>query len=446
MTKAKLTIAAIDDEQDILDTIKTVLKPFYNVLTFTDANEALKKILLRNVSLVLLDIKMPKSDGHLILKKIKEEDPLLDVIMISALNDSKNAASAMKAGAYDYISKPFDVDELVAVIEKAMEKRALLKENLAFKSAGDSSFPDMIGKSGAMLALFDTISKVAAVDSTVLITGETGTGKELVAKAIHKKSNRKNKPYVVVNCAAIPDTLFESELFGHERGAFTGAVERRIGKFEFADGGTIFLDEVACLPYPMQAKLLRVLQEGEVLRIGNPEAIPIDARVICAANVDLEELIEKGGFRQDLFYRLNVIPVKVPSLKERGEDVLILSDHFLRKYSKKFGKKIIGFSESAKALIKKHSWPGNVRELENIVERLVALSHSDVIDVTDFAQDIAGEARTIKLPLAKALDEFESQYLKKALKVSGGNQTKAAEMLKIDRTTLISKINRHEIN
>lgn len=446
MTKAKPTIAAIDDEKSILVTIKTLLKPYYNVLTFTDAEEAFKNIFFKNVSLVILDINMPKINGISVLKKIKEEDPILDVIMLTALDDSKNAISAMKAGAYDYILKPFDSEGLRAAIEKAMERRSLLKENLAYKIADEFSIPDFIGKSDSMLSLFNEISKVARVDSTVLITGETGAGKEMVAKAIHKKSKRKNKPFVTVNCAAIPENLFESELFGHERGAFTGAFERRIGKFEFAEGGTIFLDEVGCLPYNMQAKLLRLLQEEEVIRVGSSEAIPVDARVICATNINLGELIDKGVFRQDLFYRLNVIPVKVPPLRERGEDIILLAQYFLAKYSKKFGKKMQDFSQSAKMLLKKHPWPGNVRELENLIERMAVLSSSEIIDVFDFPRDFCEDAKKINLPLNQAMEEFEFGIIKNAIKSAGGNQSKAAEILKIDRSTLISKLKHYGLN
>ena len=446
MTKAKPIIAAIDDEKNILLTIKSVLKPYYTVLTYNDANEAVKNIAIKNISAVLLDIKMPKADGISILKKIKEEDPMLDVIMLTAMDDSKNAIAAMKAGAYDYILKPFDTEHLRATIENALEKRALVKENLAYKSADEALYPEIIGSSLVMQSLFETISKVAEVDSTVLITGETGTGKELVAKAIHRQSKRRNKPFVAVNCAAIPENLFESELFGHERGSFTGAFERKIGTCEFADGGTIFLDEVACLPYPMQAKLLRVLQEGEITRVGNSEAIPVDVRVICAANADMKDLIEKGLFRQDLFYRLNVIPVMIPPLRERGDDILLISEHSLAKYCRKFRKKISGFTESAKILLKKHVWPGNVRELENLLERIVVLSKSDKVDVADFPQDFTGDTKLEGLSLVKATEKCESNLIKNTLKKTGGNQSKTAQLLKIDRTTLISKMKKYELN
>lgn len=437
---------AVDDEKDILETLKTVLKPSYNVLSFTDPQDALAKIFSKNIDLVLLDIKMPSVDGISVLRKIKSIEPNPEVIMVTAMGDSKNATSAMKLGAYDYINKPFDVEELKEVIKKALDKRALLKENLAYKSSSESLETEIIGKSPVMKDLFETISKIAGTDSTVLITGETGSGKEMVAKAIHKNSRRANKPLVAVNCAAIPENLFESELFGHERGAFTGALDRRIGKFEFADNGTIFLDEIGCLPFPMQAKLLRILQDGEVCRVGSSEPISIDTRVICAANVDLLDLAKKGAFREDLYYRLNVIPVKAPSLRERGEDIILLFHYFLDRCNKKFSKNINGVTDEVLLALKKHPWTGNVRELENLVERLVVLAQGEKIDIVDLPAEFGKRGDFLNLSLDDANGQFEADYIRRALRITGGNQSKASEILKIDRTTLISKMKKYSIN
>ena len=296
-----------------------------------------------------------------------------------------------------------------------------------------------------MRELFDLISRVAPADSTVLITGETGSGKELVARAIHRSSNRSGSPFVAVNCAAIPENLFETELFGHEKGSFTGAMERRIGRFEYADGGTIFLDEIGCLSAPMQAKLLRVLQEDEIVRVGGTEPVKIDARVICATNADLAGSVKKKLFRDDLFYRLNVIPVPVPALRQRGEDIILIFHHFLERFNKKFGKRIRSVSNDLINAISTYPWPGNVRELENVAERMVALAQMDSLDLRDLPSEIKSKEE-IKVPLNDILDGYEAEYIIKALSITDGNQSKAADLLRIDRSTLISKMKKHSIS
>jgi len=318
MAKIKSLVAVVDDEDDILQTVRTVLKKDYSILTFSDPEKALRELESADADVLLLDIKMPRIDGLSFLKKAKTLFPDTEVIMLTAVGDSRTAISSMKAGAYDYINKPFDVEELRASIEKALEKRSLAKENRAYRASCDGAFCEIIGSCDVMKRLFELVAKIAPTDSTVLINGETGSGKELVARAIHKSSKRSAKPFVAVNCAAIPENLFETELFGHEKGSFTGAFERRTGRFEHADGGTIFLDEIGCLSMAMQAKLLRVLQEGEISRVGASDPLKIDVRVICATNMDLMSMVKKGTFRQDLFYRLNVIPVFVPPLRDRG--------------------------------------------------------------------------------------------------------------------------------
>ncbi|MCX5749898.1 MAG: sigma-54 dependent transcriptional regulator [Candidatus Saganbacteria bacterium] len=446
MSKPRPLIAAVDDEEDILKTINTVLKPTYNVTAFSSPEDALKKIPPLNVDAVLLDIKMPKMDGITFLKKLKKTDPEVPVIILTALSDSRTAVNAMKEGAYDYINKPFDADELKLVIEKALEKRTLEKENRAYREISKESFEDIIGTSEPMRKVFGLIEKIAPSDSTVMITGETGSGKEMVAKAIHRKSNRKNKLFVAVNCAAVPENLFESELFGHERGSFTGALERHIGKFELADGGTIFLDEVGCLPYPMQAKLLRVVQESEVQRIGGSKATKIDIRIICATNADLKDSVKKGTFREDLFFRLNVIPVDVPPIRSRTQDIPLLLEYFLGRFNKRSNKRIKAFTPQAINILKGYYWPGNVRELENAVERLVVLSSKDIIDAGDLSFNIIDKHDIpVQMRLEDAVGHFERDHLTKIFLKAGCIQSKAAKMLGIDRSTLISKLKKYDI-
>ncbi|MEK7375757.1 MAG: sigma-54 dependent transcriptional regulator, partial [Candidatus Margulisiibacteriota bacterium] len=384
-------------------------------------------------------------DGITLLKKIKsmDEGGSIDVIMLTALNEPKNAVEAIKAGAYDFICKPFEVEELKAVIARAVERKELLTENEALKSIVSEGFEDVIGRSPQMMSVMEQISSVAFSDASVVITGETGCGKELIAKTIHKKSKRAGKPFFAVNCAAIPENLFESEFFGYEKGAFTGAFERHAGKFEAADKSTLFLDEIACLPLPMQAKLLRVLQEGEVQRVGSAFQVPVDVRLISAANVDLRLAVKKGSFRPDLYFRLNVVPIHLCPLRERQDDILLFLDHFLARYNRKFRKKISGFSENALRKIKEYAWPGNIRELENAVERLVLFCRGSLIGETDILPDFFCPDDIMDLPLKEACEKFEKDYIEKALEEAGGNQTKAARTLKIDRTTLLSKVRRY---
>jgi len=447
MAKARPLIAVVDDEEDILKTVKAIFKSLYDVVAFADPLEALKKIPSLNPELILLDIKMPGMDGISLLKELKRLDPDIEVVMVTAMADSRSAVASMQAGAYDYINKPFDAEEMKLVIEKAIEKKRLEKENRALRQMTRESFGEMIGQSDAMRDVFDLIERVAASDSTVLITGETGSGKEMVAKAVHKRSGRHDRPFIAVNCAAIPENLFESELFGYERGAFTGALERHAGIFEIADQGTVFLDEIGCLPYQMQAKLLRVIQEGEVNRIGGSGPVPVDIRLICATNADLKELAKKGSFRQDLYYRLNVIPVKVPPLRSRTEDIPLLLSHFLSKFNKKMNRNIRGFNDSAVRLLSGYMWPGNVRELENVVERIVVLAQKDFVEIEDLPKGIFDEC---DLPddaeLLKFLDDSEKDHIAKTLIRTGGNHSRAARALKIDRTTLLSKLRKHNIN
>ena len=442
----KYTILAVDDEIDMLKTFESILKKKYHLLSAQSAEEALQKIEKENIDLVLLDIRMPKMDGIELLKIIKKTAQTLDVIMVSASKDLSSAIEAMKLGALDYIPKPFEVKELMAIIEKALEKRALVRENLYLKEvlAQASSYCDLLGNSPLMKIVFENIDTVAKTDSRVLVTGESGTGKELVARAIHNKSPRAEKPFIVINCAAIPDNLLESELFGYERGAFTGALERKLGKFELADGGTIFLDEIGCMSMSMQAKLLRVIQDAVIDRIGGTASVAVDIRIVAATNIDFKKAIPEGRFREDLFYRLNVIPIHLPSLRERKEDIPLFLDYFINKFNKELNRSINGFDKEAVIVLKSYAWPGNVRELQNIVERMATLSSKPFFTKEDVEKALNLSGTKVELPVNlnfnQAVANFEREYLKNILQEAGGNRSKAARILGIARTTLISKL------
>jgi len=443
MNNQKPLILAVDDEADMLETFRSILAKKYELITVTSGKEALKLLKEKDFSLVLLDIRMPEIDGLAVLREIKEEEPQLEVIMVTASKDVASAVEAMKLGALDYITKPFEVKELQAVIEKALEKRNLVRENLYLKETlkQATSFCDLIGQTPVMKKLFETIEKVAPTDSTVLIQGESGTGKEIVARAIHKKSKRAHKPFIAVNCAAIPENLLESELFGYERGAFTGALERKLGKFELAEGGTLFLDEIGCMPLAMQAKLLRVIEDRVVERLGGEKGIPVDVRIISATNIDFKKEIEKGTFRHDLYYRLNVIPIRLLPLRERKEDIPLFVQYFLNKFNQELNKKVKGFTPDALAILTNYDWPGNVRELQNFIERLVVLAQGSIITKEDLQLHSASELSETKgQTLKDALAYYEKQLIKKALIESGNNRSLAAKALGIPRSTLNSRI------
>jgi len=442
MTTNKYAILAVDDEKDMLKTYENVLKKKYTIFTAGSGDKALKIIEENNIDLVLLDIRMPKMDGVQALKKIKKLDQNLDVIMVSASKDIAFAVEAMKLGAFDYVPKPFEVKELQALVEKALEKRSLVKENLYLRESlkEATSYFDLIGKTPQMKKLYETIDSVGPTDSTILISGESGTGKELVARAIHKKSKRAAQPFIAVNCAAIPDNLLESELFGHERGAFTGALERKLGKFELADGGTLFLDEIGCMPGAMQAKLLRVLEGKVIERVGGEKGIPIDVRIISATNIDFSKEIEQGKFRHDLYYRLNVIPVELTPLRERHQDIPLFIEYFLNKYNKVLNKKVASFDQEAMKLLTNYDWPGNVRELQNLIERVVVLARGKIITREELPFPTTAEITDKSGGLKTITENFERAMIKKALAENQGNITAAAEHLKLARTSLISRM------
>lgn len=428
MTDGKADILIVEDHKNVREILFLSLSDNYNLFSASDGRKALEIISERNIDLVLLDIRLPEINGMDVLKQIKDTHNSIPVIMLTAVKTVDSAVTAMKLGAYDYVTKPFDIKELMILMEKALEKRNLEQQNLYLKNELEKTggFEKIIGKSEKMREIFKLIKSVSKGDATVLITGESGTGKELVARAIHNQSKRAKKLFVPVNCAAIPENLLESELFGYEKGAFTGAFERHLGKFEIANGGTIFLDEISTMPLPMQAKLLRVLQERVVDRVGGTSQVEIDARVISATNTDLKHEVDNKRFRSDLFYRLNVIPIIIPPLRERTEDIPLLIGHFLDKYNKEFGKKIKEFEPDAMHVMTSYTWPGNVRELENLIERIVVLSDMNIITKDKLPPEI------YRKMIEEHTKKFEMDFIKQAIQKSNLNerQLKAIELVK----------------
>ena len=450
-------ILAVDDEQGAREALEIVLEDDYELVSVASGSSALAKIKEQPFDVVFLDITMPELDGIATLKLIKEYDESIDVIMISALDRAREAAAAIKCGAYDYITKPYEAEEILSTLERVLKKRSLEQEVRYLRSEVAVFFEkfQIVSKSQAMQAIFRIIDKVAQTNSNVLITGESGTGKELVARAIHARSQRAEKPFVAINCAAIPSELMESELFGHERGAFTGAVHRASGKFEYAHGGTIFFDEVASLQLGLQAKILRVLQEREFSRVGSHLNIKVDVRVIAATNTRLDEMVKEGQFRSDLYFRLNVIPIELPPLRERAEDIAVLANYFLAKFNQQLNKRIKGITPAAMFVLESYPWPGNIRELENLIERIVVLGpdgHS--IDEKDLPFDlllhdeIDGEALEGQAGdgLVQARHAFERQFILRTLEQCRWNQTNTARMLGIHRNTLLQKMKSLHIN
>lgn len=441
MNRAKILI--IDDDKNLRATMKMGLSDDFDVMEAAGGSEGIKKLTRESADIVLLDLRLPDTDGLNLLREIKKIDPTMNVIMITADNTVKKAVEAMKDGAYDYITKPFDLEELSLLISKALEKSSIQKENIFLRQSGQDEKDPMIGKSPKINEVRSLIRDISGSSSTVLIQGETGVGKELVARLIHSSGDRSDKLFVAVNCSAIPENLLESELFGYEKGAFTGAFERHIGKFEISSGGTLFLDEVGTLPQNMQAKLLRVLQEKSIERLGSERPIEIDTRIISATNLDLKKAVQEGKFREDLFYRLNVIPIVVPPLRERDGDIGLLAAHFINKYNKVLNKDILGFTKGSLDMLMRYPWPGNVRELENLIERLVVLGKDKYIKAESLPAEINGDEKspTIKeihhLSLKEATRVFEKDFIKHILEKAGGSKTKAAKMLGIHRNTLL---------
>ncbi len=444
-------ILIVDDEKIVRESISLLLQDDYKTLLASNVNEALKIYQEEHPHLVLLDIIMPEIDGLQGLEKLKEIDGSVTVIMVTAVAVVNTAVEAMKKGAYDYIQKPFDAEELKIKIHKAIATKDMVNEVkfLRYEISKKYDFENIIGKSKAIDEVFAKIRQIADTKTNVLITGESGTGKELIAKAIHYNSSRRGKPFVAINCAAIPETLMESEIFGHEKGAFTDASARKIGQFELANEGTLFLDEIGDLPLLTQAKILRVLQEKEFLRVGGTKTIKVDVRLIAATNKDLVKATKEGRFREDLFYRINVIPVFLPPLRERREDIPPLIEHFINKKSIDNNKAKKSFSQEAMDIMLNYNWPGNIRELENVIERIITLTPDDVIKIEHLPQNITKDIKTTvmkeeilsgKLTLPEAIENFEKELILNALAKTNYVQTQAANILGISRRILKYKM------
>jgi len=436
------TILVVDDENGIRQSFKMVLKDCFNVLLAENGKEAEEFLTKNPVDLILLDILLPDVNGLDLLEKLKALDPNPEVIMVTAVKEIQSAVRAIKLGAYEYIIKPFLVDDVINIINRALEKRNLMKQVTYLRNELDRvrPFDEIIGEDERMNKIFDLISSIADSDGAVLIQGESGTGKELVARAIHRLSPRKDQPFVVIVCAAIPPTLVESELFGYHKGAFTGALRTTLGKLEIANKGTVFLDDIDTLDVNMQAKLLRVIQEKEFERLGSTKVIKLDVRFLAASNKDLTQLIQTGAFREDLFYRLNVLPIQLPSLKQRKKDIPLLIDHFLKINAKRSGKPAKTFSKEAIKALTEYDWPGNVRELQNLVERCFTISMDSVIQLQDISILSVAKPKIKGLNLKDAVDAFEQEYIGEVLESVDGNRTQAALILGVHRNTLLSKL------
>lgn len=451
-------ILVIDDDESGREALSMLLQTTgYDVSSAATGMDALDLIDREQFHVIVSDLFLPDKSGLDILQEVQKNSPTTEVIVVTGHASAQTAVRAMKEGAFDYITKPIDFDELKIVVAKALEKQKLLSENsyLRRQLQGRFEFSNIIGSSPAMNLVFERMTRIVKTDSTVLITGESGTGKELVARALHYNGIRRDRPFVAVNCSAIPEMLLESELFGHVRGAFTGAIKDRPGKFEAANHGTIFLDEIATLPLHLQAKLLRVLQEYEVERVGSNKPVKLHVRVISATNVDLEEMVRQGKFREDLYYRLNVIPLHLPPLRDRQQDIMHLTAYFLEKQCRLMGRPPCTISKQALEVLEQYAWPGNVRELENLIERMIALTDSAMITLDDVPAKIVGEkadgeSLSLKMPsggvdLVATISRIERSLILQALDTGGGVKARAAALLGINRTTLGEKIKRLNI-
>jgi len=451
------TILIVEDKESMSDMLKETLKAEgYRTVIAKDGLEGIKRLREDRVDLVLTDLKLPKRDGIDVLKAAKEENPFVPVIVMTAYGSVETAVLAMKEGAFDFITKPFDTDHLLMLMKRAIETQRLTTENMLIKEEFSArlGLPKIIGKSKKIVEVAQQIQKVAPSKTTVLIIGESGTGKELFARAIHNLSPRREYPFVPINCAAIPRELLESELFGHEKGSFTGADFKKVGKFELADKGTIFLDEIGEMDIALQAKILRVLQEEEIERVGGLKTIKIDVRILAASNKDIEKAASEKTFREDLFYRLSVFPVKIPPLRERAEDIPLLVEFFLNKYCTELKTPLKSISSDALEMLIKYSWKGNVRELENTIERAIILCDGKTISPEHISlSPLPFEASMKGLPMNGTLEDTakealrisETQRIAKALKETKGNKSRASEILQVSYKTLLTKIKEYHI-
>ncbi len=449
-------ILVVDDEESIRLTLNTLLaRHGYHVLTAADGPAALEVLADQEIDVVLIDVRMPGMDGIELTRKIVEQEIRTAIIVMSAYGSVENAIEAMKAGAYDYITKPFKTDEVILTLAKAEERENLRRENAALKAEmiGQYDFEGIIARSEPMKQVFRMITKMAEYKSTVLLTGESGTGKELIARAIHRSSVRSNAPFVAVNCGAIPENLLESELFGYKRGAFTDAHSDKKGLFAEAEGGTLLLDEIGELPLALQVKLLRVLQEETVRSLGDTKDKKVDVRVVAATIRDLSEEVKKGRFREDLYYRLNVLPIHLPPLRERPDDIPLLIEHFIRRNNRRLGTLIEGLTPQTERMLISYPWPGNVRELENTVERAMVLCEGQRITPDDLPKSVQETQDLVHLTLAsgelsvkKTFRIIEEELIRRALAKTGGNRTVAAKLLEISHRALLYKIKDYKIN
>ena len=457
----KPSILIVDDEKAARYGMKKLLeKDNYLVYEAKDGTDAIQIIKTQHPSLVFLDINMPQLDGMKTMEMINAMKPPPLVVIVTAYGSEKIAVEAMKKGAYDYVAKPYEIDELRIIAKNAFEKISLQEENarLRLEIGRLEGLGEIIGQSEAIKEVFDRIEKVGTTDVTVLIEGESGSGKELVARELHKRSKRRNEPLIIMNCAAVPETLIESELFGHEKGAFTGAAERRSGKFELANKGTIFLDEIGDMSISTQSKLLRVLQEQKFERLGGAETLAVDVRIISATHRDLEEEIEEGRFREDLYYRIKVVNIKIPPLRHRKEDIPLLVNRFIQYFSEEHQKRIVSISNEAMKILISYNWPGNVRQLKNVIESALVLANNEILDTTDLPEEIKhpeNNAMTLKnvdynLSFRDAkkllIENFERDFIKKKLEEFSGNISRTAEALDMHRQNLQQKIRDLRIN
>jgi DNA-binding NtrC family response regulator len=444
---AKSTLLIVDDERSAREGLERLLRRDYEVLCAASGEEALSLLKTRSIDMLISDLRMPGMDGLELMEQAQSVMPGLLVIILTAYGDVELAVEAMQRGATDFMTKPLHLDKLELIIKRLLKSRTVEQENEALKAQLNVKYgmENMIGNSAPMQEVFETIRQVAQSNATVLIQGESGTGKELVAKAIHQLSGRKTDPFVPVHCAALAENLLESELFGHEKGAFTGALEQRQGRFEKAGSGSLFLDEISEISAGVQVKLLRALEERQVERVGGDEGVAIRARLIAATNRDLQEMVSSGSFREDLFYRLYVVVITLPPLRERGDDILLLLQHYLEEFNQQNQKQIAGFTPAAYEQLSAYAWPGNIRELRNIVERMVVLAQGQYIEATDLPAQVrtsGGLLKSKELDGDVTIEEMEKEMILQALEKSEGNRTLAAERLGMSRRTLHRKLNR----